>query len=268
MALRAFFSKREKGPAEKAVRLLGLGLFLILLVAGGVISCKKKAAEPEAAALEKTGAIVKEGINSFEGVVKVAVGKYLYLPSVQGFDIIVQGKIESGDISTLVDKEIRGKGIFTSAKPSILVADSIEVREADKTWKTVFTRTEEPVLDDYLDLQTRDGFQALRDIAYDKSEDWEGKGKAKVFGKLVKPTATESGQQKEVEKIIIYDKENKAVGYVIVDSMTDFAQYYLKKLRLFDDLWFYLNIKDTVEWKTRRLTDDLFHADVLYCGIF
>jgi len=268
MALRAFTSNRGKSPTEKAVRLLGLGLFVILLVAGGIISCKKKAAEPEAATLEKAGVRVKEGINSFEGVVKVAVGKYLYLPSVQGFDIIVQGKIESGDISTLVDKEIRGKGVFTSAKPSILVADSIDVREPDNSWKTVFTRTEEAVLDDYLDLQAKDGFPALRDIAYDKSEDWEGKGKVKVFGKLVKPTAPEGGQEKEVEKIIIYDKEDKAVGYVIVDSMTDFAQYYLKKLRLFDNLWFYVFIKDTVEWKTRRLTDDLFHADVLFCSIF
>lgn len=124
------------------------------------------------------------------------------------------------------------------------------------------------MLDDYLDLRARDEYQSLKDVAYDKPESWEGKGKAKVFGKLVKETVAEGGQQKEVSKIIILDKENKAVGNVVVDSMTDFAQYYLKKLRLFDNLWFYVTIKDTVDWKTRRVTDDLFHADALYCGLF
>jgi len=268
MAFRVFISNREKSPAEKIVRLLGLSLFVIWLAVGGPISCKKKTAAPEAATQEKKGFEIKEGINDFEGVVKVALGKYLYIPAVQGFDVIVQGQIELGDTSTLVDKEVRGKGVFTPDKPSILVADSIEVKEENKAWKTVFTRSGEAVLDDYLDLRARDEFQTLKDVAYDKPESWEGKGKVKVFGKLVTETVTEGGQQKEVSKIIILDKENKAVGNVVVDSMTDFAQYYLKKLRLFDNLWFYVTIKDTVDWKTRRATDDLFHADVLYCGLF
>jgi hypothetical protein len=268
MGFRAFISNREKSSAEKIVQLLGLSLFATWLAVGGAMSCKKKAAAPEAAAQEKKGFEIKEGINDFEGEVKVAFGKYVYIPAVQGFDVIVQGQIESGDTSTLVGKEVRGKGVFAPDKPSILVADSIEVKEDNKAWKTVFTRSGEAVLDDYIDLRTRDEFQALKDIAYDKPEGWEGKGKVKVFGKLVKETVTEGGQEKEVSKIIILDNENKAVGNVIVDLMTDFAQYYLKKLRLFDNLWFYVTVKDTVAWKTRRVTDDLFHADVLYCGLF
>jgi hypothetical protein len=268
MGFRAFISNEEKSSAEKTVRLLGLSLFVIWLAVGGSISCKKKAAAPEAAAQEKKGFEIKEGLNDFEGVVKVAFGKYLYIPAVQGFDVIVQGQIESGDTSMLVGKEVRGKGVFTPDKPSLLVADSIEVKEGAKGWKTVFTRSGEAVLDDYINLRARDEFQTLNDVAYDKSESWEGKCKVKVFGKLVQETVTEGGQQKEVTKIIILDKENKGVGNVIVDRMTDFAQYYLKKMRLFDNLWFYMTIKDTVAWKTRRVTNDLFHADVLYCGLF
>jgi len=268
MALRAFISDRRKGPAEKTACLLGLTLLLILLAFGGPMSCKKKAVEPEAAAQETKGFEIKEGINDFEGVVKVAFGKYLYIPAVQGFDIIVQGQIESGDVSSLVDKEIRGKGVFTPDKPAILVADSLEAKGEDKVWRTVFKRTGEAVFDDYLDLRARDEFQALIDLAYDKPQSWEGKGKAKVFGRLIKEKVTEGGQQKEVSKIMIFDNKNNIVGNVLIDSMTDFAQYYLKKMRLFDNLWFYLTIKDTVEWKVRRFTDDLFHADILFCGIF
>jgi len=266
MTHRAFVSKKEKSRAEKIIRFLGLSLFAILLVAGGSVACKKKVAEEAAAGQKPAG--IKEGINDFEGTVKVALGKYLYIPAVQGFDIIVQGKIESGDASTLVDKEIKGKGFFSADKPSILVAESIEVKEAERGWRPVFTRTEEVVLDDYLDLKAREEFQALKDISYDKPEGWEGKGRAKVFGRLEKETTSEGGQQKEIYWIAILNEKNEQVGKVIVDSFTDFAQYYLKKLRLFENLWFYLTIKETVVWKTRRVTDDLFHADILYCGLF
>ena len=50
--------------------------------------------------------------------------------------------------------------------------------------------------------------------------------------------------------------------------MTDFANYYIHKLRLFDRFWVYLNVKDTVDAKVRRKTRELFHADVLFAGLY
>ncbi|MBU1338330.1 MAG: hypothetical protein KKD56_04595 [Acidobacteria bacterium] len=50
--------------------------------------------------------------------------------------------------------------------------------------------------------------------------------------------------------------------------MTDFADYYIKKLRLFNEFWCYLNVKETVDWGTRRRTRELFHADLLFAGLF
>ncbi len=267
MAHRVWISKERKTKAGRIIQVLGLSLFVFLLVAGGVIGCKKKAVE-EAGLPEAKGQVIREGLNDFEGTVKVALGKYLYLPEAQGFDIIVQGKVNSGDASALAGKEIRGKGVFSSDLPSILVAENIEAKEPNRGWVSVFTRTEEVVLDDYLDLRAREEFQALKNIYYDRKETWEGKGKAKIYGKLERETVGQGDQQKEINRIVILDEENKQVGKVIVDHLTDFAKYYLQKLKIFDNLWFYFEIKDTVEWRTRRVTDELFHADVLYCGLF
>jgi hypothetical protein len=53
-----------------------------------------------------------------------------------------------------------------------------------------------------------------------------------------------------------------------VDSFSDYAQFYLQKLSLFEQFWFYLEVKDTVEWRARRRTREMFHADVLHAGLF
>ena len=66
----------------------------------------------------------------------------------------------------------------------------------------------------------------------------------------------------------ILSDNDREVGKILVDNISDFAQYYVKKLGLFDRLWFYVNVKDTVEWSVRRKTRDLFHADILFAGLF
>ncbi|MEW5902504.1 MAG: hypothetical protein AB1715_13645, partial [Acidobacteriota bacterium] len=58
------------------------------------------------------------------------------------------------------------------------------------------------------------------------------------------------------------------IGKVLVDGVSDFANYYIKKLRLFDRFWFYLNIKESVDVKVRRRTRELFHADVVFAGLY
>ncbi len=266
MAIRISVSTEGKNKQEKIVLTLGFSLLALLLVIGGSISCKKKAGEEMA--LGEEGLVAKEGIILFEGVVNVGIGKYLFIPEASGFDIIVQGPIESGDVSTLVGKEVKGRGAFSPEKPSILIANDIEVKESERDWRNVFTRTEEFVIDDYLDLEAREEFQVLKNLAFEKKEGWEGIERAKIYGKLEMETVTEGEEEKEIFRIIVLDAKDNEVGKIIVDNFTDFSQYYIKKLKFFDKLWFYFTVKDTVEWRVRRSTRELFHADVLFSGLF
>ena len=266
MSFRKWISIEGKSKPEKAAQILGLCVFALLLVVAGNIACKKEAVEEVVQEEESVG--IKEGLNEYAGTVKVGIGKYLFVPEFRGFDIVVQGQIASGDLSTLVGKEIRGEGIFSADRPSVLVAESIQVKESERDWTTVFTRTEEFVLDDYMDQREREGFQILSELSYNKKEGWEGKEKGKLFGRLEMETVTEGEEQKEIYRIVALDEQGNEVGKVVVDTITDFAKYYKNKLRLFDDYWFYITIKDTVEWATRRKTRELFHADVLFCGIY
>lgn len=259
MALRIGNSTERKCNLEKITRVLFLSILASLIVMAGSPACKKSVEEE---------AESQEDIIEFEGVAKVGVGKYLYVPEAQGFDIIVQGQVESGDASVLVDKEIRGLGEFSPERPSILVANSIDVKETGRNWRNVFTRTEDVVLDDYLEIQVRDGYEVLADLSFDKKEGWEGKERAKIYGRLFKETVTEGEEQKEIYKIIVLNEQNQEIGTVLVDNLADSALFYTKKLRLFEKLWFYLTIKDTVEWRIRSQTSELFHADVLFAGLF
>ncbi len=264
---RRFVSSNEKSKLGMTLRVLGLSLFAIMFITAGSTACKKKTGPQEPVQTERVAG-VKEGLNDFAGVVKVGFKKYVYIPAFQGFDIVAQGQVDSGDASTLVGKEVRGKGQFSPLRPSLLIANSIDVKEPESGWRNVFTRSEEVVLDDYLDLKQREEFQVMEGLAYDKKESWEGKEKGKVFGKLQKGIVTEEGQQKEVYEIVVLDNKNNQVGVIVVDSFSDFARYYLTKLGIFENFWFYITVKETVDWKTRQATDQLFHADVLYCGLF
>ena len=192
----------------------------------------------------------------FEGTATLGLGKYFYLPAAKGYDIYVQGMIQGQDATFLNGKEVKVKGSMYKEEPSVFVADSIEVKDAAGQYQTVFTRAEEVKLENHLHTQERSGFVVLAITKADKSDDWEGKGKAKVHGKLVANT------------IVVTDDKGKEVGKILVDSTTEFANYYVKKLNLFDKFWFYLNIKDTVDLKVRRKTRELFHADIIFAGLY
>jgi hypothetical protein len=243
---------------KKIFTILVLSLGFAALCIGGV-ACQKKAAEAEAA----EAAPVKP-TNEYEGPVKVAVGKYMYVPAAQGFDIVLQG----GDATAFLNKDVKVRGELLVDKPSIYRADAVEVKDASGTYASAFTRTEEPVLEDYLDAHSREAFTALVITNINKSEEWEGKGQVKVYGKLQKTNVTEGGNQKEVTYITLNDAKGKELGKIIVDNTTNYAQYYMNKLRLFDTFWFYLNIKESVDRKVRTRTKELFHADILFCGLF
>lgn len=266
MAFKILISTERKSNPEKITRILGLCLLAFLLVVAGSITCKKEAGEEMIPGEE--GLAIKEGINKFEGIVHVGVGKYLFIPAARGFDIIVQGQMESGDASTLVGKKVRGTGEFSAERPSILLANSIEVKESDRAWRNVFTRTEEFAIDDYLDLKAREEFQHLKNLSYSRKEGWEGTEKAKVYGRLEKETVTEGEEEKEIYRIVVLVEKDIELGKIIVDDFADYALYYIKKLKLFDRLWFYIAVKDTVEWEIRRETRELFHANVLFTGLF
>jgi len=259
-----FILTERKRKLEKIYRIIGLSLLMIVLVTAGSISCKKEAGEGEAPQEDVT--VIKKGMNEFTGVVKVGIGKYFFIPGAQGIDMVISGQAESGDASSLTDKEVRVRGEFSPERPSVLMIDTIEVKEDEKEWRNIYTKTEDVVLDDYVDLTVREEFRTLKNLDYKKKEGWEGKGKVKVYGRLEKTTIGE--EEKEVYNIIVLDEKEKQVGKINVDNMTEYALYYLKKLRLFDQFWFYINTKETVDWKVRRRTRELFHADVVFIGLY
>lgn len=256
MAIKTLFSAHGKRKFHKLSSLLGLILLSFMFLAAGTAACKRAGEDVS----EEKGPSIEEGILEFEGTVKTALGKYLYIPEAQGFDIIVQGKLDSGEVSTLIGKEVKGKGEFSPERPAVLLAKTIELKEDTGLWRPIFTRSEEFVLDDYLDLKTRDTFPALEDISYDKKDIWEGQEKAKIYGSLEK--------EDEIYKINVVDNKGEQVGKIIVDNISDFGLYHVRKLRLFDSFWFYITVKDTVDWQVRRKTREMFQADVLAAGLF
>jgi hypothetical protein len=243
--------------STKKIGLLLLSLGLIVLLVG-TTACQKKAAEAAKANEPQKPA------NEFEGTVKVAVGKYLYLPTAQGFDIVLQGF----DAATLVGKDIRVKGGLLPDKPTIFRADSADVKDASGAYTNIFTRTAPLTMDDYIDVAARETYPVLTITSANKPEEWEGKGKAKIYGQLQESTVKAGGAEEPITYIVVSDEKGREIGKIIADKFTDFAKYYMKKLRLFERFWFYLNIKDTVDRRVRLRTKELFHADVLFAGLF
>jgi hypothetical protein len=246
----------QMNKRDRIFRFIGLTFLAFLLVASAPVACQRG----EEAETGGEQAVEQDGITAFEGTVKVVVGKYVFVPEARGFDIVIQGNLESGGIDTLVDKQVKGEGEISPERPSILIADTLEIMEEGGNWKNVFTRTEEVVLEDLLDLSARGEFEVLEGLSYDKKDAWEGKEQVKVYGRLQK---TNGG-----DAIAVLDEEGVEMGKVLVDSFTDFGNYYLQKLRLFDKFWFYMNVKETVDWSERRRTREMFHADVVFAGLF
>ncbi len=245
----------EKTKLNRISWMFCAAVLVFAFVIAGTTSCGK--AERDASSKE----VDKEGIIEFEGTVEVEVGKYIYIPEAGGFDIVIQGNLESENMDTLEGKKVRGEGRIDENNPSSLIADTLEVQDEEGGWRNIFTRTEEPVLDDYVSPEQREEFSPIEGLAYNKKDTWEGKEKAKVYGEL---SETEEGQ-----KIIVYDPESdEELGSIIVDNITDFTKFYIQKLRLFDKLYFYVYLKETVDWSVRRRTREMFHADVIFAGLY
>jgi hypothetical protein len=254
MAIRLLNPPNGQSILDRAPAFLGI-TFLVFFLAMGTVSC----GTTEESVGEETFA-VKEGIIEFEGIVKVAVGRYVFIPEARGFDIILQGDIEGG-IEGLVGKEVKGEGEYSPEIPSILIANSLIEKDAGGEGMNIFTRSGDVMVAEWMTQQGRDEvFPALMDLEYNKNEGWEGKEKAKVFGKLE--------QNEDVLNIVVLDDKDREIGRIIVDSMDDLADFYIKKLNLFDKFWFYMDVKETVEWNTRRRSRELFHADVLFAGLY
>jgi len=249
-----------RSKSQMIFRLTLLSLLSLAVAVAGMGS-PQEAAQSSAQEQEVAPA---GGVNEYEGIVKVGLGSYFYLPAAKGFDIYVQGKIEGQDASILAGKEVKVKGALLKEDPSVFVAESIDIKEAGQ-YRNVFTRTEEVALKDHLSMRDRQGFPALNITSADKSQEWEGKGQVKIYGALTKVKTAEGN---EGDAIALSGDEGKAIGRILVDGETDFARYYINKLSLFDKFWFYITVKDTVDVKVRRKTRDLFHADIIFAGLY
>lgn len=254
MAIRLLIPANGQSILDKAPAFIGI-TFLAFFLVMGTVSCGTTEES-----LGEESLAVKEGIIEFEGTVKVAVGKYVFIPEARGFDIILQGDIEGG-IEGLVGKEVKGEGEYSSEIPSFLIANSLNEKDAGGEGMNIFTRSGDVMVPEWMTQLGRDEvFSSLVDLEYNKKEGWEGKEKAKVFGKLE--------QMEDVLNIVVLDDKDRETGRIIVDNMDNLADFYIKKLGLFDKFWFYMDVKETVEWNTRRRSRELFHADVLFAGLY
>jgi len=251
---------------NRTAAVLGICALAFLWIMSGSVACKKAAntATPTEAVAQGAGdqgLTIKEGVNEFSGTVKSAYGQYFYISQVPGFDIVAVGPVDNGDASVLLGKDIRVKAFFNRETPSVMVAQSIDIKESATQFKNVFNKTDTAVPADYFSQKARADYGELKVTNINKSEDWEGKGKGKLFGK---PIAADG----KVTGISIFDEKGNESFRVIVDSSTPFADYYIKKLRLFDRFWFYLNIKESVDKKLRPKNKEVFHADVVFTGLY
>jgi hypothetical protein len=258
----------HKAGFAKFAGLVGLSILALLVISSGV-ACGKKAGAPGSLAVEgeaapapvtDAGLSIVVGLNTVDGAVKNALGNYFFMPEFPGFDIVVTGAIEGGDATALVGKPVRVKGIFNKDLPNLLVAQSIEIKESELQYRSVYTSTDAAAPQDFFNQKTRAEYTDLNLTKIDKSEDWEGKGK--VHGTLIPGAAGKNAL------ISVLGLDGKEVGKVIVDSETSYATYYSQKLRLFEKSWFYLTIKDSVDKKLRPKNKEMFHADVVYVGLY
>ena len=224
----------------KRTAFLILGLAVVIAFAG-TVACQKKAEEKAETA---------KAVTEFQGTVRAALGRYMYLSSAQGFDIVLPGF----DAATLMGKTITVKGNLLTDHPPVFLADSVV-----SNGQTIYTRSQEFKAEDFVEAKAREAVPALTITGINKSEEWEGKTEGKVYGKLDKG---------DVNHIVISDDKGKPVALIIVDSISTYSNYYIQKLRLFDRFWFYLKIKDSVDKKLRPKAKEIFHADIFDVGLY
>ncbi len=221
-------------------------LFLVLAVLvalAGSMACQKKA--------ESTATEAEDGLHEYEGTVRAALGRYMYLSTAQGFDICVPGF----DAGSLVGQTLKVKGKLLADHPSIFLADSVEKGPG----QVLYTRSQEFQTEDFIEMKVREAIPALNISGVNKPEEWENKGQVKIYGKL---------QKGDVNYIVITDDKDREIAKIIIDSFTTYADYYIQKLKLFDEFWFYLNVKDSVDRRVRTRSKEIFHADVVDVGLF
>ena len=225
----------------KKTAILSLSLILVAGFAG-TVGCQKKAEQPAAETVQ--------AVSEFEGVVRAALGRYMYLSTAQGFDIVLPGF----DAATLAGKTIKVKGNLLADHPPIFLADSVT-----SGGQTVYTRSQEFQAEDFVEMKDREAVPALAISGINASEEWEGKPQGKVFGKLVKGA---------VSYISLSDAKGKEMARILVDSISTYSNYYIQKLRLFNEFWFYLTVKDSVDKKARPRNKEIFHAAVIGVGLY
>jgi hypothetical protein len=228
--------------STKSTGILILSL-AILVAFAGTMACQKKAETPAAEA--------QKSVNEFEGTVRAALGRYMYLSTASGFDIVLPGF----DAATLIGKTVKVKGNLLLDHPPVFLADSVETSPG----VSVYTRSQEFQAEDFVEMKVREAVPALALTGIAKPEEWEGKGNVKVYGKLLKG---------DVNTIVVSDDKGKEMAKIIVDSVSTYSNYYIQKLRLFDKFWFTITVKDSVDKKIRPRTKEIFHADVLGVGLF
>ncbi|MBN2199936.1 MAG: hypothetical protein JW747_08840 [Candidatus Aminicenantes bacterium] len=258
--------KLKTDSPKKTIAILGFFILSLCVVAALNSACGKQAGEEQAVTPEAGEvAMIEEGLNTCEGTVRFVHGPFFYVPEIAGFDVVLPA---GADASELEGRAVRVEGVFDMEKPSILAAERIDVREGESKYAKFFEKSEGQIDPPFLNQHDRNLYPALEIKKATASDAWEGKERGKVFGRLEKTSVAAEGGQQDVFKISVSDDKGQSLGTILVDSISDYALYSIKKLRLFDDYWFYLNIKESVEAKARARSKELFHADVVFAGLY
>ncbi len=142
----------------KKTGIILLGLAVLAGLAGSM-ACQKKADTPAAE--------FKKAVTEFEGVVRAGLGRYMYLSTAQGFDIVLPGF----NAASVAGKTIKVKGNLLPDHPPIFLADSVE-----SGGQTTYTRSGEFQAEDFIEMKVRETVPALAITGLNKPEEWEGKG--------------------------------------------------------------------------------------------
>ena len=185
--------------------------------------------------------------NEYQGRVDIATTNYFSLDTNN-----LEYVINDYNAEKLKDKGlIRVIGNPAPENKNLIIVDKI----IEKGVKTPLYKRLLPA--DYSDTILSDAldYSKLTNIQYNKKAYWEQErfNKARITGRI-----------NLAEKYIEVMEDERIVGKVLVDSLTDYTEFRIKELGQDQEYTFYILRGETVDWKVRKKTKELFHADIIY----
>lgn len=192
--------------------------------------------------------VEKTPANQYTGKVRTASMNYFEMNGVEyvltDFDA---RKLESLESITVTANPAPGN-------PGLRVVEKIIRTGADKKENPIYQRIYSVNYADSM-LPDKIEYNRITRMRYDTKSDWEQPryDKARLIGRI-------NLAEKNIE---VLDNE-KIIGKVLISDITDYAIFQLKKQGTQEPYMIYIKRRDTVDWKTRQKTKELFYADIVW----